>query len=709
MKALRWVGLALLAVLVLLAIAAGVLYALFDGDKVKAEISRAVLEKHQRTLVIDGQPQLSLWPNVGIALGKVTLSERGSATQFVALNSARVSVAVMPLLRQQVQVRALDVAGLQATLVKKKDGALNIDDLLGQPAAADKATPGKTADGATNTSPSEPLTIDIASIRLADAQLTWRDEKAGTTTTLSKLNLSTGPVQADTGAKTASITALNFSAKGSAGQDVFELKLEAPKLVLSPAQSSGDSVTLTASLQGAQRSAVVNLALSGVQGNADALKIASLALKLDAKAGDAAFKGQLSSPVAVNVAAQTVALAQLVGSLEAAHPSMPMKQLTLPIKGALKVDALQQTAALELATQFDESKIATSVKVNKFAPLALAFDLDIDQLNIDKYLPPKPAAAATAEAGTGGSAGKEAPLDLSALKGPTVNGNIRIGALQVSKLKLANVNAKLALAGGKLDVAPLSLNLYEGSTSGSLSVNANGNAVALKQTLRGVNVNPLLKDLLDKDVLEGRGDVALDVSAQGNTMSALKKALAGNASLALKDGAIKGINLAQSLRDIKAKLGQSDTTQQANAGQKTDFSELTASFKIASGVAHNDDLGVKSPFIRLGGTGDIDVGASLINYLAKATIVGSGEGQGGKEADQLKGLTVPVRLSGPFDKLAYKIEWGAMLEDATKASIEAKKKELQAAADEKVKAARTQAEDAVKDKAKDLFKGLLGK
>jgi AsmA protein len=218
-----------------------------------------------------------------------------------------------------------------------------------------------------------------------------------------------------------------------------------------------------------------------------------------------------------------------------------------------------------------------------------------------------------------------------------------------------------------------------------------------------------MKDLLDKDVLEGRGDVALDISTHGDTVGAMKKALAGSASLALKDGAIKGINLAQSLRDIKAKLGQPDTTQQANANQKTDFSELSASFKIANGIAHNDDLAMKSPFIRLGGAGDIDVGASQINYLAKATLVTSGEGQGGKAADQLKGLTVPVRLTGRFDKLAYKIEWGAMLEDATKASVEAKKKELQAAADEKVKDARAHAEEVVKDKAKDLFKGLLGK
>jgi AsmA protein len=704
MKALRWVGLALLAVLGLLALAAGILYAMFDGEKVKAEISRVVLEKQQRTLVIDGRPQLSLWPNVGISLGRVSLSERASNAPFAALESARVSVAVMPLLSQQVQVRALDVTGLQATLVKKKDGTLNIADLLGQPAAAPEA---QAAEGAKD-AVAQPFQMDIASIRLTDAQFTWRDEKAGTTTTLSRLNLSTGPVLADTGAKTASITALSLAAKGSAGKDAFELKLDTPKLLLSEAQSSGDNVTLSASLQGAQRSAMVNLVLNGVQGNADALKIANLAIKLDAKVGEAAIKGQLSSPVAVNVPAQTVALAQLVGNLELAHPSMPMKQLTLPIKGALKVDAQQQTAALELATQFDESKIVTSVKVAQFAPLALAFDLDIDQLNVDKYLPPKQAAA-TSVGDSGAGAGKEAPLDLSALKGPKVSGNIRIGALQVSKLKLAKVNAKLALAGGKLDVAPMSLNLYEGSTSGSLSVNANGNVVALKQSLRGVSVNPLMKDLLDKDVLEGRGDVALDITSRGDTVGAMKKALAGNASLALQDGAIKGINLAQSLRDIKAKLGQPDTTQKANADQKTDFSELTASFKIANGIAHNDDLAMKSPFIRLSGAGDIDVGASLINYLAKATLVASGEGQGGKGADQLKGVTVPVRLTGPFDKLAYKIEWGAMLEDASKASVEAKKKELQAAADEKVKQARSQAEEAVKDKAKDLFKGLLGR
>ena len=265
----------------------------------------------------------------------------------------------------------------------------------------------------------------------------------------------------------------------------------------------------------------------------------------------------------------------------------------------------------------------------------------------------------------------------------------------MSKLKLAKLDAKINMANGRLDVAPLSVNLYEGTATGSLSLNANGNHLALKQNLAGVSINPLMKDLADKDLLEGRGNVMLDVTSHGDSVTAMKKALGGTASLSLKDGAIKGINLAQSLRDLKGKLGaKQDSTQQAKAGDKTDFSELTASLKIASGVAHNEDLAMKSPFLRLAGAGDIDIGGGQMNYLAKASVVASSAGQGGQGLDQLKGLTVPVRVTGPFENLSYKIEFGSLVADAAKAKVEEKKQEVKAKAEEKVK---------------DKLKGLFGK
>lgn len=696
MKALRILGIALGLVLALLAAGAGLLYALFDGERIKGELISVVLEKNRRTLEIPGKLEFSVWPDVSIKLGRLTLSEPGGKPDFLALDSARVAVAVMPLLSKQVQVRRVEVDGLKATLVKKRDGTLNIADLLDSGAETPGGKESATAAGAGATA-GAPLQIDIAGIKVANAQLTWRDEKSRSTTTLSSLDLATGRLQADAARQTLAVEALSLAVRGKSGGDAFELRLEAPKLTVSPEKAGGESLSLAATLAGSGRSVAAKLLLSAVEGNAQALKVGKLALDLDAKSGETVLRGHLDSPVAANPAVQTVVLEKIAGSIDLAHPRMPMKQLKLPLAGTLRADLARQTAALELATRFDESKIAAKLRVAKFTPPALGFDLDIDQINIDKYLPPKGTDKATAKASDKGEdkAASEDKLDFSALKGLDANGALRIGALQVSNLKLAKLNAKINIAGGRLDVAPLTLNLYEGSANGSLSLNAAGNSVAVRQNLAGVSINPLMKDLVARDLLEGRGAVMLDITSRGDSITAMKKALAGTAAVSLKDGAIKGINLAQSLRDLKGKLGAAsgkDTTQQAKAGEMTDFSELSASLKIANGVAHNDDLAMKSPFLRLSGAGDIDIGAGQMNYVAKASVVSTSAGQGGKDLEQLKGLTVPVRVTGPFEKLTYKIEFGSLVADAAKAKVEEKKQEIQ-----------TKAEDKARDKLKRLF------
>jgi AsmA protein len=241
------------------------------------------------------------------------------------------------------------------------------------------------------------------------------------------------------------------------------------------------------------------------------------------------------------------------------------------------------------------------------------------------------------------------------------------------------------------------MKLYGGALAGALSLNANGNAIALREDLSGVSINPLLKDLADQDLIEGHGDVRLDVTTRGDTVPALKQALDGTAALALKDGALKGINLAQSFRELKAVFSRKeDAVQKAKATDKTDFSELTASFRITGGVARNDDFVAKTPFLRLGGAGDIDIGRSRLDYVLKATVVETSGGQGGKELEHLRGVTVPVRATGPFDQLSYQIEFGSIsAEGALKARLDEKKKELR--------------EDLKQKAREELMKGLFGK
>ncbi|HEY6898484.1 MAG TPA: AsmA family protein, partial [Rhodocyclaceae bacterium] len=463
------------------------------------------------------------------------------------------------------------------------------------------------------------------------------------------------------------IEGLALGVKSQLKGEALDLRLDAPQLAIAGDKAGGASVTLNLKLAGAQRQLESKLELSGVEGSKTALRIAKLAAQWDLKQAALALRGNLSSPLTANLANLAIDLPKLAGELEVEHPAMPMKHLKLPLNASLHADMEKSSAAGDLATRFDESAIQLKWQVGRFAPLAVGFDLAVDKLNVDKYFPPAPPTAAPA-AGSGGGGGTvvaEAPLNLDFLKGLDLKGEARIGFLQAHNIKLGNLKADLRIADGRLDVSPLSANFYEGQINGALSVNANGNRIALRQALSNVSVNPLLRDVAQKDMLEGRGNINLDVTTAGASVGAMKQGLAGTASFNLKDGAVKGINLAKSLRELKAKLsGKQDAAVEASKTEKTDFSELAASFRIAAGVAHNDDLSLKSPFVRVGGAGDIDIGKSRIDYLAKASVVGSAKGQG--DLDALKGLTIPVRLSGPFDALTYKFEFGAIATDLLK-------------------------------------------
>ena len=190
-----------------------------------------------------------------------------------------------------------------------------------------------------------------------------------------------------------------------------------------------------------------------------------------------------------------------------------------------------------------------------------------------------------------------------------------MGQLQASNVKASNVRVNVRSRDGRLTVDPLAANLYGGSAKGTLGVDANANRFSVKQTLNGIAIGPLLRDAADKDVLEGKGSVVLDVTSQGNLVSALKKTLNGTARVELRDGAVKGVDLAGAVRRVKSALGAGDVEGTGGVKEKTDFSELTASFDIKNGVAHNEDLNLKSPFIRVTGSGDVNIPQSSIDYV----------------------------------------------------------------------------------------------
>jgi AsmA protein len=148
---------------------------------------------------------------------------------------------------------------------------------------------------------------------------------------------------------------------------------------------------------------------------------------------------------------------------------------------------------------------------------------------------------------------------------------------------------------------------------------------------------------------------------------------------------------------------------------------MSASFQIADGVARSTDLDAKSPFLRLGGAGSADVGRGRIDYTARATVANTSKGQEGADLEALKGITVPVLLSGPFEAIDWKIQWSAIAAGMAKSRVGDKLKDQEDKLKDRLKdklgiakpaapaasAASAPPPATPKDKLKDKLKGLL--
>jgi AsmA protein len=332
----------------------------------------------------------------------------------------------------------------------------------------------------------------------------------------------------------------------------------------------------------------------------------------------------------------------------------------------LKADG-QKLSLNPLAAKVDDSQVNANIGITRFNNPIYSFNLNVDKLDADKYITKsdQPAAKSTGDT----------PIDLSALKKLNASGEAKIGWLKLANVKTQNVNIGLKAADGIATISPFAASLYQGSMDGSLKVDARATpSITFRQDMKNIAIGPLLVDAINNDMLDGKGTLNVDVTTSGNSVNTLKKALTGKASVNLADGAIKGIDIPGTIRDIKSKVNLFKDKSSIGADQKkkTDFSELSASFDIKNGVAHNEDLAMKAPILRLAkgdSRGDIDIGNETINYLAKPTVVKSLKGQGGADLDSLAGLSIPVKITGTFSAPKYGMDFAAIGAAAAKSQL----------------------------------------
>lgn len=361
------------------------------------------------------------------------------------------------------------------------------------------------------------------------------------------------------------------------------------------------------------------------------------------------------------------------------------------VKGSMHLKG-EQFKLAELLATLDELQIKGKSDIKLGDRLVVNADIDLGMLDLNPYLPEGVAKEEQAEPASDAPAQPivwdDTTIDMSRLNALDANVVVRSSGLKANDITLGEnqltVNLKNAVANISLD----KFVAYEGNGKGVITVNAKQTPykISTNFSLDKIDAQPLLTDAAGFDKLMGKGSLNWDLTTTGQSQKSFINALNGKVGFEFADGAVKGANIAEMVRKAKEliKGNLSAVSEGLDTGfdnsQQTDFSALKGSFVFTNGIGENTDLSLLSPLIRITGSGKIDLPMTTVDYRLVTGIVDSIEGQG--TTDDSTGFKIPLRIKGPFHDVGYSLD-------------------VSEAAKEEVK-------EKAKDKIKDKLKGLFG-
>lgn len=300
---------------------------------------------------------------------------------------------------------------------------------------------------------------------------------------------------------------------------------------------------------------------------------------------------------------------------------------------------------------------------------AITGDLTLPSLDITPYLPEQ----STGGSSSGGSLPpwSEEEIDLAALGLVDADLDLEVGRFEYGELDIDNVDLAIDLVNSRLDADLRNFDLYQGR--GSIQVIANNRSATpsyrVVADLTDLDALPFMQAAAGFESLAGTGMMSLDLRSSGASQAAIMDALTGDGDFSFTDGAIVGINLAETIRNVSgffsssgeasSDMSGSDTEAAATGDSaQTDFSSLTGSFSITNGRADNSDLSMLSPLLRMAGGGFVNLAGQELDYRLRPRLVASIEGQGG--AADLQGVEIPVRIRGGFNNVSVGVDTEAV-------------------------------------------------
>ena len=615
------------ALVVLLAATVFVVTQVIDPNDFKPQIREQAMTQANLDLEIPGDLAWQFWPSLGVSLGRTEARIAGEEELFAGINSASVGVAVWPLLFGQVEMDGVTLDGLEVNLVETADGA-NWEKIGPQDGAQEETAPAEQEQPGESGGMDIPLTIP--SVAITDGKIRYQNTTDGTDIRVEHFNFNAQdvsleepfPMQMSLRYQDQSDMRVDLNLDTTLAAD-----LDNNHFVLDPMTLDADIAGMTTNPVSVHLEQKLDVNL-----DEDSARITDLLLEaagtrttgnatVTGLTGEMKVAGQINTePFDANKALEAIGEAPIETRDDSALSKVALSATLDGPANSVMVNPLKIT--------LDSSTLSGKAGLENLETGKIVFDLNLDKITLDGYLPPQSdeedsAAASGAGGGTGGKEGGTTQLSeaelipVESLRPLLLDGSLKIGELNYDTLQASNIVFNVDAKDGVLRLTKASGDTLQGgfNASGRLDVSGNTPRISFKQNVSSMQLQPVVAMALDKDLAKGIFSMDLDFSASGNSEKALVNSAKGNASMNLADGTVRGLNLYGTLvGGVNDMLGrfqglsalipnQESGKLPAALSEDTKIIDLTTKASLNQQVANLDSLEAKLDKGTLSGNG----------------------------------------------------------------------------------------------------------
>ncbi|MCP5090372.1 MAG: AsmA family protein, partial [Gammaproteobacteria bacterium] len=637
-------------------------------------------------------------------------------TPFAEFDRAKLSVRLLPmLLRREVAVDTAELDALRLNLQVDGKGRNNWDDLAaGREAPDPEAAAGKGA------------AIEVSGVDVSDTTITYSDKQSGDSFVLSDMTMRLGSLS-DDGRPVPAKGSFSFDMQPAAISGNIDLDTVA-SFDLDEGLVVLDGLTIAGVIEGIANSPTrLKFETDGVEVQTkeqrvafEPLDLTLLGIDMQADVEPFSYAESVQPNAAIKVDAfspKSLMTLLDIDVPETADPSA-LSRVIVDAKLAVKTKRIELS---DVTIKLDDTTLKGALSVPRTSGGAYGFNLSADQIDLARYMEPS---AAPSEGGSSETVPVDIPVDL--IRPLNARGDIRVALASLGAMHFENVVLGLQAGKGRLRLHPITSDLFGGRYNGDVRIDAAASVPVLSvdEKIESVNLTDLARAMFEKENITGTISGAFKLRGRGNNMAEVQQSLAGNMSFELNDGAYEGTDIWYELRRARALLkgGEAPTPE---LPPRTRFSSVNATGVVSDGVMRNDDLVAELPFMRLTGSGNVDLAAATVNYNLTARVLERPDALQGVTEEELEDFTeavIPLKITGPLSSPSVKPDIEKLLRKQVEEEVKdrlldkllgGKKKappadgaatdDVPAEGEPEEAAEEESVEDQLKDKLKDLF------